>query len=152
MRSINPGMLKAYQMARQTNAIALTGKVHSPWSRKTSNSRINHELNVVVQMLCACNEWKKIRLYYFPFPVPGWSPHQILSETEEEEQFRKVAGYTEAELAYFVAGITNITTASGVELRSLKLENVYLRPRGRYLINTFLRRPARTTTAHARSC
>jgi integrase len=60
----------------------------------------------------------------------SWSPREILSEKEEEELFRKVAGYPEAELAYCIATITNNTTASGIELRNLKIENVYLRPTG----------------------
>ena len=34
------------------------------------------------------------------------------------------SGYPEAELAYCIATITNNTTASGIELRNLKLENV----------------------------
>ena len=81
-------------------------------------------------MLRACNEWEKIRPYYFPLQTNSWSPREILSEKEEEELFRKTAGYPEAELAYCVATITNNTTASGVELRGLRLENVYLRPTG----------------------
>jgi hypothetical protein len=130
MRSISPGMLKSYQVARKSNAIAVGGETHRPWNRVPSNSRINHELNVLAQMLRACNEWEKIRPYYFPLPVPKWSPRQILSEKQEEDLFKNVAGYPEAELAHCVAAITNNTTASGVELRCLKLENVFLRPAG----------------------
>ena|ERR1039458_597009 len=130
MSPINPGMLKAYQQARLSNAIGVAGKIHRPWRKMASHSRINHELNVLGQMLRACNEWEKIRPYYFPLQTNSWSPREILSEKEEEELFRKTAGYPEAELAYCVATITNNTTASGVELRGLRLENVYLRPTG----------------------
>jgi len=130
MSSINPGMLKAYQEARRSNAIGVGGKIHRPWKKMAGHSRINHELNVLAQMLRACNEWEKIRPYYFPLKTNKWSPREILSEKEEEELFRKVAGYPEAELAYCIATITNNTTASGIELRNLKLENVYLRPIG----------------------
>ena len=130
MSSINPGMLKAYQEARRSNAMGIGGKVHRPWKKMAGHSRINHELNVLGQMLRACNEWEKIRPYYFPLKTNSWSPREILSEKEEEELFRKVVGYPEAELAYCIATITNNTTASGVELRDLKLENVYLRPTG----------------------
>lgn len=128
MRSVNPGMLRAYQAARKSNSLAIADNMHRPWQRPASHARINHELNVLAQMLSACNEWEKIRPYYFPLEVPKWSPRQILSEKEEEDLFRNVAGYPEAELAYCVAAITNNTTASGVELRCLKLENVFLRP------------------------
>lgn len=130
MNSINPGMMKAYQEARRSNAIGVGGKVQRPWKKMAGHSRINHELNVLGQMLRACNEWEKIRPYYFPLKTNSWSPREILSEKEEEELFRKVAGYPEAELAYCVATITNNTTASGIELRNLKIENVYLRPTG----------------------
>jgi len=130
MCSINPGMLKAYQEARRSNAIGVGGKIHRPWKRLAGHSRINHELNVLGQMLRACKEWEKIRPYYFPLKTNKWSPREILSEKEEEELFRKVAGYPEAELAYCIATITNNTTASGIELRNLRMENVYLRPTG----------------------
>lgn len=128
--SINPGMLKAYQVARKSNAIAVDGKMSRPWSRIASHSRINHELGVLAQMLKACKEWEKIRPYYFPLPLKSRSPREILSEKEEQELFTKIAGYPEAELAYCVAAITNNTTASGIELRCLKIENIFLRPAG----------------------
>ncbi|MGA9671149.1 MAG: tyrosine-type recombinase/integrase [Terracidiphilus sp.] len=130
MRSINPGMLKAYQAARKANAIAVGGRVVRPWSRKASDSRVNHEISVLAQMLKACRQWEKIRPYYFPLRLKNWSPREILSEQQEEELFEKVAGYPEAELAYYVAAITNNTTASGIELRCLKIDNVKLRPAG----------------------
>lgn len=130
MRSISPGMLRAYQVARRSNTLSVAGEMHRPWCRIASHSRINHELNVLAQMLRACNEWEKVRPYYFPLTVAKWSPRQILSENEEEDLFRKVAGYPEAELAYCVAAITNNTTASGLELRGLRLENLFLRPVG----------------------
>src|SRR3954447_20517614 len=92
MSSINPGMLRAYQAARKSNAIAVDGKVVRPWSRMASNSRINHEINVLAQMLKACRQWEKIRPYYFPLRLKNWSPREILSEQQEEELFEKVAG------------------------------------------------------------
>ena len=130
MCTVNPGMLRAYQAARKSNSLSIAGKLHRPWQHPASHTRINHELNLLAQMLRACNEWEKMRLYYFPLSVPKWSPRQILSEKQEENLFRNVAGYPEAELAYCVAAITNNTTASGVELRCLKLENIFLRPAG----------------------
>ena len=92
MRSVSPGMLRAYQAARKTNSLAVAGKMHRPWQRPASHTRINHELNVLAQMLRACKEWEKIRPYYFPLSVPKWSPRQILSEKQEEDLFKNVAG------------------------------------------------------------
>jgi integrase len=105
-------------------------KVQRPWKRPAGHSRINHEINLLEQMLKACNEWEKVKPYYSRLKEENWSPRQILSEKEEEQLFRKVAGYPEAELAYCVAAITNNTTASGIELRGLKLENIFLRQQG----------------------
>jgi len=130
MSSITPGMLKSYQMARKANAIIVNDKVQRPWKRPAGHSRINHEINLLEQMLKACNEWEKVKPYYSRLKEENWSPRQILSEKEEEQLFRKVAGYPEAELAYCVAAITNNTTASGIELRGLKLENIFLRQQG----------------------
>jgi integrase len=130
MRSINPGMLMAYQLARKSNALVAEGKFERPWKQTASHSRVNHEIGLLKQTLKACNEWEKIKPFYFPLPINAWSPRQILSEKEEDELFRKVAGYPEAELAYCVAAITNNTTASGIELRRLKIENILLRPTG----------------------
>ena len=130
MRSINPGMLKAYQLARKANALVAGDKIHRPWKRMASHSRINHELNVLAQMLRACKLWEKIRPHYFPLGLKSWSPREILSEEQEEDLFTKVAGYPEAELAYCVAAITNNTTASGIELRCLKLKDVLIRSAG----------------------
>ena len=130
MSSITPGMLKSYQMARKANAIIVNDKVQRPWKRAAGHSRINHEINLLEQMLKACNEWEKIKPYYSRLKEENWSPRQILSEKEEEQLFKKVAGYPEAELAYCVAAITNNTTASGIELRGLKMENIFLRQQG----------------------
>jgi hypothetical protein len=102
MSSINPGMLKAYQEARKSNAIGVGGKIHRPWKRLAGHSRINHELNVLGQMLRACNEWEKIRPYYFPLKTNSWSPREILSEKEEEELFRKVAGYPRLQFTHAI--------------------------------------------------
>jgi len=93
LSSITPGMLKSYQMARQANAIIVNDTERWPWRRTAGYSRINHEINFLKQMLQACKEWDKTKEYYSPLPINGWSPREILSEKEEEELFKKVAGY-----------------------------------------------------------
>ena len=47
MRSVNPGMLRAYQVARKSNSVAIAHNMHRPWQRAASLARINHELNVL---------------------------------------------------------------------------------------------------------
>ena len=51
----------------------------------------------------------------------------MLTEEDEQELFSKAASHPEAALAYWVACITNNTTASGLELRGLRLKKIMLR-------------------------
>jgi len=131
LSGITPGMLKAYQDSRVNNMMVfrVEGKnvARSPWPRKASHSRVNHELNCLSQMLRDCKEWPRLKDFYFPLPVPSWSPREVLTEEQEEELFRKAAGVSAASLAYCVAVITNNTTASGIEIRGIRLKDVCLR-------------------------
>jgi integrase len=132
MSGITPGMLKSYQEARLNNLLVIQEKGKNqaiqPWKKKAGHSRVNHELNCLSQMLRDCKEWPKLKSFYFPLTIPSWSPREILTEEQEEELFRKAAGVPEASLAYCVAVITNNTTASGIEIRGLRLKDIFLRP------------------------
>src|SRR5947209_5977465 len=102
--------------------------MHRPWQRPASHTLINHELNFNCSDASRLQRMGEDSTLLLPLSVPKWSPRQILSEKEEEDLFRNVAGYPEAELAHCVAAKPNNATASGVQLRCLKLENVFLRP------------------------
>jgi hypothetical protein len=52
MRSVNPGMLRAYKVARKSNSLAIADNMHRPWQRPASHARINHEPNVLTQICC----------------------------------------------------------------------------------------------------
>lgn len=127
LRDITPGNVRAYQLARQANALRLGGKTTRPWKREAGNSTINHELSVLGQMLKHCKLWHRIQPFYFPLPVKGWSPREIFTEDEEERFFREASKHPEAAMAYWVAAITNNTTASGSELRGLRFRHLFLR-------------------------
>jgi integrase len=128
LRDITPGHLRAYQMARAKNSMRVgVGDTH-PWKRRAENSTINHELALLGRILNHCRLWKNLKDYYFPLPVPKWSPREIMSEEDEAEFFRAGACDPQAQLAYLVACITNNTTASGSELRFLRLKHLFLRP------------------------
>jgi integrase len=71
--------------------------------------------------------WEKIKPYYSPLGIPNWSPRDVLTEEDEEKLFSIAASHPEAQLAYWVACITNNTTAAGCELRGLRLKNLFLK-------------------------
>jgi integrase len=124
---ITPGHIRSYQIARLHNTLKAAGNELRPWKRNAGHSIINHEISVLGQMLTHCRLWHRVKPYYFPLSMPGWSPRQILSEEEEERLWKVAARHPEAALAYWVATITNNTSAAGIELRGLRLENIFLR-------------------------
>lgn len=124
---ITPGQLHEYQLVRATNTLPVNGREEHPWKRAAGHSIINHELSALGQILKHCKLWEKLKPYYSPEGIPKWSPRDILSEEDEEDLFCKAASHPEAALAYWVACITNNTTAAGCELRGLRLKNIFLR-------------------------
>jgi integrase len=124
---ITPGHLRTYQTARAANSLFINGAETRPWSRPVGNSAINHDLSTLAQLLRHCKLWAKLQPYYFPLHIPNWSPREVLSEEDEVRFFEIAAECPEAALAYWVACITNNTTASGLELRGLRLKHVFLR-------------------------
>ena len=127
---ITPGHMRGYQIARPLNLIRSNGRELHPWKRKAGNMLVNHELGVIQQMLRHCGLWANIREFYFPLAVQGWSPCTILTEEEEGRLFDVASRHPEAALAYWIACITNNTTASGLELRGLRLKNLFLPAEG----------------------
>jgi len=127
LRDITPGHLRGYQIARIHNLVRTSGEDMHPWKQECGHSIINHEISVLGQMLTHCRLWHRIKPYYFPLGMPNWSPRQILTEDEEEELWKVASRHPEAALAYWVATITNNTTAAGIELRGLRLSNIFLR-------------------------
>lgn len=125
---ITPGNIRSYQFARLHNAVRVQGIVIHPWANPAGHSCINHEICVVAQILRHCGLWHPIEPFYFPLPTKSWSPRTILTEADEEQLFEIAAKHPEAHLAYCIAIITNNTTASGLELRGLRLKHVLLPP------------------------
>jgi len=126
---ITAGHLREYQLLRTQNPVIghIDGRELHTWRLAAGHSLINHELSFLAQMLKHCRLWSKLQPYYFPLAIPKWSPRDVLSEEDEEELFSKAAGHPEAQLAYWVACITNNTTAAGCELRGLRLKHLLLR-------------------------
>lgn len=130
LREVTPGNLRSYQMARAKNRMRIDGVEVRPWKRIAVNSTVNHELALLGRILTHCRLWKNIKEYYFPLPVPKWSPREIMSEEEEEKFFLVGASDPQAQLAYWVACLSNNTTATGSELRFIRLKHIFLRPAG----------------------
>jgi len=127
---IAPGHVRAYQLARLHNSILIQGQEKNPWRHAAGPSLVNHEISVLAQMLSHCRIWQRLQPFYFPLPVKNWSPRAILSEQDEERLFSLAAHHCDAELAYWVAVVTNNTTASGLELRGLRIKHLLLPAEG----------------------
>jgi integrase len=123
---ITPGQMRGYQIARMHNTLRISGQELHPWKHQAGNSIINHELSVVGQMMTFAKLWHRIQPYYFPLPQKSWSPRQVLSEEDEEHLWATAKKHPEASLAYWCATITNNTSASGIELRGLRLKHLFL--------------------------
>ena len=127
LKDITAGQLREYQIARTTNALATDRGVIHPWKKAAGHSAINHELSALGKLLHHCGLWERLHLYYAPLAIPRWSPRDVLNEDDEARLFDRVAIHPDAQLAYWVACITNNTSAAGCELRGLQLKHIHFR-------------------------
>jgi integrase len=119
LNEIKPGHLREYQRMRQANA-------DGTWKRVAGASAINHELNVLAQILEYAGLWQALKPYYHPMRMPRWSPRRVMTPEEERRLFAIASTNPDYELAYLVASLTNNTTASGCELRLLQIHHFQL--------------------------
>jgi len=117
--TIMPGHLRTYQEQRLTNE----GR---QWKRKAGPSYINHELNTLSQILDIAAQWDRLKRFYNPLPLPKKRPQRVMTEEEEQQLFEAASKNPDCYLAYLVASISKNTTATGAELRSLRLKHVQL--------------------------
>ena len=87
---------------------------------------VNHHLNTLSQIMRKAGLWAPIQEHYRALPLPEQDPPKVLSEYQEDRFFEFAAGNKEWQLAYNVASLTNNSTASGKELRMLKLGAIHL--------------------------
>jgi integrase len=111
LADFHAGSFKAYQQDR---------------ARTAGVSAINHELNVLQQILKRAGLWAPIADFYAPLPEPDWKPPKTFTEQEQELIFETAENDPNVELAEIVFLITRNTTASGCELRGLRLRNIEL--------------------------
>ena len=117
LATILPGHLRCYQDQRLTNE-------GNQWKREAGPSYVNHEINTLTQMLDISGEWERLRRYYNPLTLPKKRPQRVMTEDEEDQLFQAASRDNGAYLAYLVASISNNTTATGCELRSLQLRHI----------------------------
>ncbi|ADV83865.1 integrase family protein [Terriglobus saanensis SP1PR4] len=119
LEEITPGHMREYQIHRSRNEGGF-------WAKAAGPSVVNHELNTLSQILDHAGLWEPMKKFYTPLKLPRWTPPRTMTQAEEDQLFAIAASNPDWELAYLVASITNNTTASGVELRYLKISDVML--------------------------
>lgn len=127
LAAITAGHLREYQAARRVNRMDVDGGTMAPWKKTAGASAINHELNVLQRMLTLAGLWGRIAPWYSPEPMPGWSPREIPDVDQEANLFRAASADPRCALALWVASITCNTSASGSELRYLRVRHLFLR-------------------------
>jgi integrase len=89
-------------------------------------SSVNHELNTLSRILRRVDLWYPIKRNYAPLKGQDTKPPKIFTSIEQERIFRVLRGNPDLELANIAFTITRNTTASGCELRGLKLRHLEL--------------------------
>jgi integrase len=111
LKDMHPGMLRMYQVERSLTA---------------GPSAINHELNLLARVLRRAGLWNAMRDYYHPMREPAWKPPRVFDEAEEQRIFAFAERDPNLRLAKQVFTITRNTSASGSELRMLRLRHIKL--------------------------
>jgi integrase len=99
-------------------------------------STVNHECALLKKMLKKTTYthldgsrrtlWEPIEENYSPLPADEWKPPKTFTKQEQERIFDQAAADPNLELAHIVFTITRNTTASGIELRNLRLRHLEL--------------------------
>jgi len=122
LTSFHAGSFKAYQIARSQGIGVFAAENGAP--QPVGPSAINHELNVLQQILRKAGLWDGIKDYYAPLKEPDWTPPKTFTMREQREIFEKAEHDPNVELFDIVSRITRNTTASGCELRGLRLRDI----------------------------
>lgn len=117
LAEIQSGHIRSYQQQRLVNEGA-------QWACRSGASYINHECNTLKQMMVVAGEWKRIERYYQPLMLPKNIVQRVMTEKESAAMLEAAAKDDRCYLAYLVAVISQNTTATGAELRSLQLRHV----------------------------
>jgi integrase len=119
LAEVQSGHVRSYQQQRLVNE-------DNQWACRSGASYINHECNTLKQMMVIAGEWKRIERYYQPLMLPKDIVQRVMTDAESAKMFEAASKDDGCYLAYLVASISNNTTATGAELRSLQLRHVTL--------------------------
>ena len=109
---LDANMIRAYQKSREGTVAA---------------SAVNHEVECVLgPVLQRAGLWQRLKPGYERVPMRGWEPPKVMSEDDEDRLFKIAASNADWSVAYWVSSITCNTSASGQELRMLRLRDVDL--------------------------
>ncbi len=87
-------------------------------------SSINHELNALSQMMKRAGLWEPIKYHYRTLKDTEWKQPQTFTADEEQRIFDFAKDDPNLELSELVFTITRYTSASGSELRLMRLRNL----------------------------
>jgi integrase len=119
LKEIHIGHIRTYQADRSAGAL--------PFKHAAGADKINHEINVVQQILRRVGRWdKKIAPFYEPLQLPGFQPPRTMTYQQEEIFFAVARSKPEWHEVYCYALFRNNTGLSGAEARSLRLADVDL--------------------------
>jgi integrase len=93
---------------------------------RCGTSTVNHELNTLSRILKRVDLWYPIKKNYTPLKDREAKPPKIFTAIEQERIFRALSNNPTLELANIAFTITRNTTASGCELRGLRLGSLEL--------------------------
>jgi integrase len=105
-------------------------------------SYVNHETNLIAQVLKYCDLWEFIGKHFRQLPPAEWRPPKVLTHDEEERFFRVAASNPDWSVAYWTVSLTNNTSAAGSELRTLQLKHIFIE--GEWQHNPKIHIPDRT--------
>jgi integrase len=95
-------------------------------SKTCGASAVNRELQFLSRLLTRVDRWHKIKRHYLRLNETEWKPPRIFTKDEVRRIFAALADDPELELGRIVFTLTRNTTASGCELRGLKLQSLEL--------------------------
>jgi integrase len=95
-------------------------------SKTCGASALNRELQFLSRLLTRVDLWHKIKRHYVRLKEADWRAPRIFTAEEQERIFAALESEPDLELGRIVFTLTRNSTASGCELRGLKLQSLEL--------------------------
>lgn len=137
LKKIHLGHLRNYQVQRTANDITLDAfssleeirRVHPApipgWPKVAGYSITNHELSLMQSVLKHAGLWEPFENKYESIPKTRTKKPKVLSDEQSLHLISKAQGRPAWELAFWIANITENTSAAGTELRHLLIEDLH---------------------------